>query len=268
MNQNYILDENNSIIKDNINIEAFLTLEDKDALEYYNKFIIAAPNKREWMDKQNMQYSYYCKPLVAANCLGWWILCNQDLEVEWNGGDKTDDLLIRDFTKGKYYDLASSHFGGGILTFNLGTLFRTPPGWGLLVGGPSNTFIDGLFPLEGIVETNWSPFTFTMNYKITRKNYPIKINKYYPICRIFPIPLNINEKSELNIKTFEENEELKEKFKDWSLKRKESLLQGKRVGRDSRMLHYQNGMDTKGCPYLGMHKLFYKYKNPKSNDNI
>jgi hypothetical protein len=30
--------------------------------------------------------------------------------------------------------------------------------------------------------------------------------------------------------------------------------------------HYKNGTDVKGCPFLGMHKLLYKYSKP--NDNI
>ena len=210
-----------------------------------------------------MQYSYHCKPLVAANSLGWWILNNQELEIEWNGGNKIDDLKIKDYTEGKYYNLASSHFGGGILSFNLGFLFKTPPGWGLLVGGPSNIFIDGLAPLEGIVETNWSPFTFTMNYKITRSNWAIRLPKYHPICRIVPIALNLNEKTELNLKSLDEELDLKNKFEDWSKKRNNSLEYGRRTGNYERMKNYKNGIDTTGCPYLGMHKLFYKYKNPK-----
>jgi hypothetical protein len=47
---------------------------------------------------------------------------------------------------------AMRHFGHGILTLHLPFLFRTPPGWNLLVRGPANRPKDGAAPLEGLVE--------------------------------------------------------------------------------------------------------------------
>ena len=56
-----------------------------------------------------------------------------------------------------------SHFGSGVLTFHAGYLFRTPPGWAVWARGAPNTVKDGIVPLDGLVETDWLPFTFTMN---------------------------------------------------------------------------------------------------------
>ncbi|HMZ02762.1 MAG TPA: DUF6065 family protein, partial [Burkholderiaceae bacterium] len=58
----------------------------------------------------------------------------------------------------------TSHFGSGILTFSLPYLFRTSPGYGMLVRGPTNCAKDGAAPLDGIVETDWAPYSFTMNW--------------------------------------------------------------------------------------------------------
>jgi hypothetical protein len=40
---------------------------------------------------------------------------------------------------------AISHFGSGILTWNVPYLFRTPPGYNLLVRGPANWPKDAAF---------------------------------------------------------------------------------------------------------------------------
>ncbi len=37
------------------------------------------------------------------------------------------------------------------------------------VGGPPNHIKDGIQPLTGLVETDWLPFPFTMNWMFTRK---------------------------------------------------------------------------------------------------
>ena len=42
---------------------------------------------------------------------------------------------------------------------------------------------DGIHPLEGVVETYWLPFTFTMNWKFTRPG-KIKFEKDEPFCFI------------------------------------------------------------------------------------
>jgi hypothetical protein len=79
-----------------------------------------------------------------------------------------------------------SHFGSGILTWNLPYLFRTPPGYNLLVRGPANWPKDGASALEGIVETDWSPATFTMNWKLTRPHWPVEFKENEPICMLVP----------------------------------------------------------------------------------
>ena len=62
-----------------------------------------------------------------------------------------------------------SHFGYGLLTFQLPYLFRTPPGYNLLVRGPANCPKDGAW-LDGLVGTDWSPARFFMTWQITRAN--------------------------------------------------------------------------------------------------
>ncbi len=154
--------------------------------------IRTAPIEREWMDATNDRFAYRCLPLVIANQAGWMVHCPMTFLASWYGGKKTSDLLV-DFI-GKPTDLrVRSHFGDGILTFSLPFLFRTPPGINLWVKGPSNHIKDGIQPLEGVVETDWSPATFTMNWKMTRPGATIRFEKDEPICMLVPVTRGLAE---------------------------------------------------------------------------
>ncbi|UXA61015.1 DUF6065 family protein [Xanthomonas prunicola] len=64
---------------------------------------------------------------------------------------------------------ASSHFGHGVLTFHLGWLLRTNPGWAVWARGLPNRTKRSITPLEGVVETDWLSFPFTMNWRFVEK---------------------------------------------------------------------------------------------------
>ncbi len=46
-------------------------------------------------------------------------------------------------------------------------LFKTDSGTDLFVTGPLNRPKDGIAALTGIIETDWSPYTFTMNWPVS-----------------------------------------------------------------------------------------------------
>ena len=70
-----------------------------------------------------------------------------------------------------------------MLTFHPGYLFRTPPGWSMWAMGPPNHIKDGIQPLAGLVETDWLPFPFTMNWIFTRPG-TVRFEKGEPFCFI------------------------------------------------------------------------------------
>lgn len=153
-----------------------------------------ARNRREWMNKTSGSYAYRCLPLSIANAHGWEVRCPVTCEAEWNGGPDKDDLrvLLEDDRKGSEGNenvpaFAESHFGSGILTFNVGGVIRTPPGHDLWVTGPVNEFKDGIQALSAVVETYWMPFTFTMNWKFTRPGVKVRFEKGEPFCFFFPV---------------------------------------------------------------------------------
>ena len=80
-------------------------------------------------------------------------------------------------------NIADSHFRRGIVTFHTGHLFRTEPGWRVWAMGPPNEPKDGIYPLQGLVETEWLPFPFTMNWQMTRPG-KVRFEKGEPFCFI------------------------------------------------------------------------------------
>ena len=46
---------------------------------------------------------------------------------------------------------------------------------------------DGIVPLDGLVETDWLPFTFTMNWRFTRRK-TIRFEKGEPFCFVTLFP--------------------------------------------------------------------------------
>ncbi len=73
-----------------------------------------------------------------------------------------------------------------MLTWHLPYLFRTPEGYNMQVRGPTNWPKDGVSPLDGVVETDWSVASFTMNWKLTRPGHTVVFEEGEPICMIVP----------------------------------------------------------------------------------
>ena len=137
--------------------------------------IVAAPVERAWMDQSTERFAYRCLPLNIANTHGWLVLNTHPFIAGWNGNASVDGVVVQS-QGGDLPLLAQSHFGCGILTFHLHALFQTDPGYDLMVSGPLNHLKDGIQPLSGVVETDWLPFTFTMNWKFTRDRKSTRLN--------------------------------------------------------------------------------------------
>jgi hypothetical protein len=153
-----------------------------------------SPRRRTWMDRTPGAFAYRCLPLSIANSHGWEIRCSTTVSVTWNGGDHVTDLQV-DFPDGEP-TRAYSRFGSGILTFEPGAIFRTPPGYNLWVTGPVNHIKDGIQPLTGVIETDWMPYPFGMNWKLTRPGCTLRFERGEPFCFLFPIQRGVLESFE------------------------------------------------------------------------
>jgi Family of unknown function (DUF6065) len=154
--------------------------------------LVPATSSRAWMDATPGRFAQRCLPLLIANQSGWLVLNSHAIRATWDGGPSPESLHV-ECLSGEPPCTAASHFGCGILTWTLPYLFRTPPGYNLLVRGPANWPKDGLYPLEGVVETDWAVATFTMNWQITRPGLTVTFDVDEPICMLVPQPRSVLE---------------------------------------------------------------------------
>ncbi|MGI9515137.1 MAG: DUF6065 family protein [Anderseniella sp.] len=181
----------------------------------------AASAERSWIDDTRDQFAKRCLPLMVANAHGWQIRLIDGCRLKWNGGNLPGSLKVE--TDSGTDDVVVSHFGNGIVTFKVHCLFRTDPGINLWVTGPVNSFKDGVQAISGLLETDWMPYTFTMNWKMTRKRKWIRFEKGDPIAQLFPVPRGIVDTTEPKLRRLADDEALNEMVLGWQQSRREFI---------------------------------------------
>jgi Family of unknown function (DUF6065) len=196
-----------------------------------------APAERSWMDDTENRHAYRCLPLTIANAHGWEILCTAGFNAIWNGGKGLDAVTVTPDVGAE--PAALSHFGHGVLTFQVPCLFQTEPGFDLMVMGPINRPKDSIAPLTGIVETDWSPYTFTMNWRFTRAWSAVRFQEGEPFCHIMPVRRGEIEAVEPVLRLLSENPELKRKHDEWTASRSRFNADLKQPGSEAQAEKWQ-----------------------------
>lgn len=193
--------------------------------------LVPAPQARAWMDGTRDRFAYRCLPLLIANQAGWVVLNTHTILVTWDGGPRKESIDVQ-VLRGDGKPPVASHFGHGVLTWTVPYLFRTSPGYNLLMRGVPNLPKDGVSPLEGVVETDWSPATATMNHKLTRPGLTVRFEVDEPVCLVLPVARGALEAVEPELRTLADDPELAEQHRAWSASR----------------LAFLAGLDTAGVP--------------------
>lgn len=206
---------------------------------------------REWMDSTPGKYAYRCIPLTSANTMGWEILNPVDVELRWSGVDRGDRIDVNAASKDAFSP--HPHFGSGTVTWFLPFLFRTPPEYGLIVTGPANQDKAHIVPLDAFVRSDWVPFPFTMNWRITTPEETIRFSAGEPICRILPYPLELLNDMRVELHSLDEDPVFTERVKDWERqrqedygKRRQAEQQWQQDGREPEMQELWNSQYAKG----------------------
>lgn len=208
-----------------------------------------APREREWMDRTDQHYAYRCLPLDMANAHGWELLCQAGFAAEWNGGNGLDDLRVTPDPGAP--TPAVSHFGYGVLTFHVPCLFRTDPGVELMATGPINRPKDGIAALTGVVETDWSPYPFTMNWTFTRPG-KVRFEAGEPFCHLLPLHRPLLEDAQAEWRPLSETPGLEAQYRAWMHSRGHFLRElpdpDSDASREQWQRAYFRGVDMRGCP--------------------
>ncbi len=184
--------------------------------------IVPAPASRDWMDETSGRFARRCLPLLMANQMGWHLLSSHRVRATWDGGEACSSIQI-EFPGGWAPFPLSSHFGSGIVTWTIPFLFRTPPGYNLLVRGPANWPKDGACALEGVVEADWAVSTFTMNWKLTHPGIPVTFEKDEPICMITPQRRGELESFDPELQPLDADQDAARDYRAWAESRRKFL---------------------------------------------
>lgn len=191
--------------------------------------------RRNWMDANAA--AYHCLPLTIANCYSWELLSPCSFSATWEG-QGTDGVKI---TSQETTEMAPiSHFGTGILTFNVGYVPRTLPGYNLYVTGPINNFKDGIAPISAVIEADKVVATFTMNWRFTSVQ-TIQFQKGEPIASMFVIPRGLNETIEPEIIPITSDANLNAEYHDWARERR--FFNETQIDNGTRQLDYHRAAD-------------------------
>ena len=227
-----------------------------------------APVRRAWMDETPDQHPYRCLPLNIANAHGWELICPTGLTAIWNGGGALEDIVV-EHDEELQKRLASSHFGNGVLTFHVSGIFRTEPGFDLWVGGPVNHPKNHVYPLTGVVETDWLEFTFTMNWKMMSPNFPIRFEENEPFCTVFPVPRGMIESFDPVIRDIDEDPELKANFDQYLVSRNsfnaDLRIGGSKASQQRWQRKYIRGPETE-TPLMSAHRTKVRIRPFRRND--
>jgi hypothetical protein len=216
--------------------------------EGWSPRIRPASPKRDWMDATSQSFAYRCLPLAIANAHGWEIGSPCGFEARWNGGRGLEAIEIRVDAGTKPEQAPVSLFGHGTITFHVEGLIRTSPGWNLWVGAPPNSAKDGIAPLGGVIETDWSPYSFTMNWRFTRPGQWVRWEEDEPFCFFFPVQRGVLEGIEPELRPLADDPALMNAFKRWS------------ASRDAHSEKMRNSRKTK--PSDQWQKLYYRGVGP------
>jgi hypothetical protein len=220
-----------------------------------------APATRPWLDKLPAAFGYRCLPLNIGSSHGWEILCPTGFVAMWNGGEALDAMSVRVDKEVGWKP--ASHFGSGILTLHTRYLFRTEPGFNLFVTGPTNNPKHGIVPLTGVVETDWSPYTFTMNWAFTQAG-GLRFEEGEPFCMIFPVPRGLVDSAEPEIRDLADDPETKRRYDLWNTSR-EQFLRDLRAWKPEAVgqkwqKHYYRGVWPEGGQAIPAHQIKLRVK--------
>jgi hypothetical protein len=230
--------------------------------EGWQPLIRPAEPTRPWMDATPEAFAYRCLPMNIANAHGWDILTPVGFQAYWRGGTTTADVIVRSDKDMPPASAPVSLFGQATFTIHIQGLFRTPPGWNLFAGGSPNSAKDGIAPLSGVIETDWSPFT--MNWRFTRRNHWVRFEAGEPICFIQPTQRNALERMNPKFVPLNDNPEAARQFAAWSRSRNSFQAQVTEKppasGSDQWQKRYYRGLDMDDKPGVRDHRAKLRLK--------
>jgi hypothetical protein len=114
----------------------------------------------------------------------------------------------------------------GSSPFNPLVIVRAPDGYDLWISGTPNDAKDAIAPLTAVVEADWMPFTFSMNWRFTRTKQWVRFSKGEPFCFFTPIKRQSIEDFAPQLKPLSADPQLMQTYADAKIQRNVGSLLG------------------------------------------
>ena len=137
--------------------------------------------KRDWMDGTYNKHAYRCLPLTSANVNGWEVVLQQELVVQWDGGQSVPRILSGEFFESRQIANCNKI---GMVDIHLGWAFGTEPGIATQILQSPNFFLDGAQALSALIPSSWWPDEVQVSWKITKVGEPVVFPKGMPFAFI------------------------------------------------------------------------------------
>ena len=123
---------------------------------------------------------------------------------------------------------------------------------------------DGAAALTGIVETDWLPQPFTMNWLFTAPGGPLVWEKGEPICHVFPVRLDALEATEPEIRDLASDPALLARYQQWATSRaqfnQDLRVDGSAAQEEKWQKHYARGRHPDGTAGTTEHRTKLKVR--------
>ena len=123
---------------------------------------------------------------------------------------------------------------------------------------------DGIQALTGLIETDWAPYTFTMNWRFTRAGVPIHFHRGEPFCFFFPVPRDLVEAVEPEFRAVSEEPAFKAAYETWQENRRKFNIDlndpQSAARREKWQKIYYVGDMPDGTPGIGDHRIKLRLK--------
>lgn len=161
-------------------------LTDEISKDTVDKIISPIDKRRDWFTP----HFYRCLPLTIANQYGFVIKSPFTFSVDWNGGNKKEDLQVLISEKDiNSYPKIESHFGSGIVTISVPLMIRTPPNINIMTINPPNYILNNFTVMSGSIETDNLRYPFSFNIKM-QNPARVTIPKDTPLSGFIPVERN------------------------------------------------------------------------------
>ena len=158
------------------------------------------------MDETYRKHAYQCMPMTVANVLGWEFILEEDVVVQWDGGNTVPYILSGAKTQSGRDQASCSIIG--MISFNMTWVVRTENGYSTWYSGAPNYFHSDAEALSATVPSYWWADEVQMNWRLRTIGAPITFKAGEPFCFVQVYDNSVMESATTSVENLWDDKEL------------------------------------------------------------